>query len=148
MRSVVAVIPAGVGLDAALAALHGLGACYPADTLALGTDPDGGMRVVHDPAAAAGTAPPATRVELGLGVDEAADLLRFAFGADDQQDAVKAIALALVGMLEDAGAANYLTLSLDVPDVGRYAVTVQRCGGTTPAERIAELTAQLAAARP
>lgn len=129
MRSVVALIPAGVGLDAAPAALHGLGACYPADTLALGSDPDGGMRVVHDPDAAdAGVTAPAARVELGLGVDDAADLLSFTFGADDQQDAVRTIALTLVGMLEQAGAANFLTVTMEVPDVGRYAVTVQRCG--------------------
>jgi hypothetical protein len=143
VKHVVAVIPAGVGLDAALAALRGLGGCYPADTLSLGTDPAGGMRVVHDPDAGAGVATPAARVELGLGVDEAADLLTFAFGADDQQDAARALALALVGMLEDAGVANYLTYTIDVPDTGRYALTVQRCGGQTPAERIADLQAQL-----
>jgi hypothetical protein len=145
-RSVVALIPAGVGLDAALAVMRGLGECYPSDTLSLGTDQAGGMRVVHDPNAGRAAAP-TTRVEVDLGVDDVGDLFAFAFGADDQQDAVRALALALVGMLEQAGAANYLTFAVDAPEVGRYAVTIQRCAGTTPAERIADLEAQLAALR-
>ncbi|HKS98933.1 MAG TPA: hypothetical protein VJT31_05320 [Rugosimonospora sp.] len=143
VKRVVAVIPAGVGLDAAIAVLRGLGECYPAASLSLGTDAGGGMRVVQDPEAAEAAAP-AARVEVSLGVDDAADLLTFAFGADDQADAARALALALVGMLEDAGAANYLTYTVEVPGTGRYALTVQRCGSLTPAEHIADLQAQLA----
>lgn len=143
MKRVVAVIPAGVGLDAALAVLRGLGECYPAASLSLGTDVSGGMRVVHDPEAAAEAAASAARVEVSLGVDDAADLLTFAFGVDDQAEAARALALALVAMLEDAGAANYLTYTIDVPGTGRYALTVQRCGGPTPAERIADLESRL-----
>ena len=49
----VAVIPPGVTSDGALAALHGMGRCYPAHALSLANDPvSGGMRIVHDPAAA------------------------------------------------------------------------------------------------
>lgn len=122
-RNVVVLIPAGVGLDAALAILRGPGECYPPDVLSLGSDRTGGMRVVHDPAGG-DAAIPATRVKVDLGVDDVGDLFAFAFGADDQQDAVRALALA--GMLEQAGAANYLTYAVEAPGVGRYAFTIQR----------------------
>lgn len=145
MNTVVAIIPAGVGLDAALAAMQALGACYPANTLSLSNDATGAMRVLYDPAAAAATTP-AARIEVSLGVDTQQDLLRFAFSADDQQDALQAIALALIDMLNAADAANYLTVTVELPGTGRYALTIQRCDGATPAERIADLEAQLTAA--
>ncbi len=54
-------------------------------------------------------------------------------------------ALGMIRMLENAGAPNYLSLTVEIPDVGRYGITIQRCDGKTPAERIAELEGQLTA---
>jgi hypothetical protein len=144
----VATIPAGVTLDAALAAMSGLGGCYPPKTLSLSNDPAGGMVVLFEPDSGA-QADPAPRVTIEVG-EEPEHLLAFAFTAaeGDEQDGLKAMALGMIRMLENAGAPNYLALTVEVPDVGRYGINVQRCDGKTPAERIAELEALLASAAP
>lgn len=143
MSIVVANIPPGVTIDAALAAIRGMSGVYPSDTLSLGNDPAGGMCIIHNPAAAP-VGEPAPRATIALGVDEPGDLIAFAFSTDDQENALKALSLGLIGMLDTAEAANYLTFSVEHPEVGRYAVTIQRCDGKTPAERIAELEQRLA----
>ena len=136
----VAIIPAGVTLDAALAAMNGLASCYPPHTLSLSNDPSGGMSVLYAEPVDGAEPEPVPRVTIEVG-DEPENLLAFAFTAaqGDEQDGLKAIALGLIQMLENAGAPNYLTLTIEVPDLGRYGLTIQRCGGKTPAERIAEL---------
>jgi DNA-directed RNA polymerase subunit L len=45
--------------------------------------------------------------------------------------------------LNAQGAANYLAYSLNHPDGNRYAFTLQRVGGLTPAEKIADQAAQI-----
>ena len=144
MRAV-ATIPAGVTLDAALAAMKGMGDCYPPETLSLSNDPSGGMLVLYAERPDGAEPEPAPRMVIEVGA-EPENLLAFAFTAaeGDEQDGLKAMALGMIRMLENAGAQNYLALTIEVPDVGRYGINIQRCDGKTPAERIAELETQIA----
>lgn len=149
-RNTVARIPPGCTLDAVLDAMRGLGSCYPAGSLSIGNDPaTGGTRIIFDPAVALDEHPAEKQLVAQLGVDNPADLITFALTAsgDDQEDGLKAMAAWMARTLNDAGAANYLTFSVEIPDTGRYAMTVQRCDGVSPAERIADLETQLAAAQ-
>lgn len=141
----IATIPAGVTLDAALAAMQGLGACYPPKTLSLSNDPAGGMLVLHTEPTGGPEPEPVPRMTIEVG-DEPEHLLAFAFTAaeGDERDGLKAMALGMIRMLENAGAPNYLALTIELPDVGRYGINIQRCDGKTPAERIAELEARIA----
>lgn len=148
MRSVVAIIPPGITFDACLAAMHGMGACYPEHTLSLGNDAGGGMQIIHDPAATPPAGEPAdeagepkTRVELALGADTPDDMLTYALSADDHEEGLRALVIWMAHQLEPAEAegANFLTFSMDLPGVGAYGVTIQRTGGKTPAQRILEL---------
>ncbi len=146
-RTVVAVIPPGLSLNAMVKVMAGIGVMYPKNTLFLATDDlTGGTLVLHDPDAAPA---PATRtkpqVRVSAGKDQPGDLLTLAMavtGRDDQAGA-KALAVWLAGRLEAADAANYLTYTVTVPGVGEYGVTIQRGGGKTPGERIHELEQQV-----
>ncbi|MFI6228602.1 hypothetical protein ACIBCR_14975 [Micromonospora echinospora] len=154
-RHIVATILPGRTLDAALSAMRGMSRCYPDYTLSLASDPDGGMAIIHDPAAT----PPAKgrkrrrkqttgdAGEIALGKDEAGDLLAYAFHpTTSTEDGVKAITQWMVDLLaQTEGAANYVTFTLTHPSGNRYALTVQRCDGMTPAEKIAHLEEQIAA---
>jgi len=150
-RQTVAILPAGAPMDAALAAMSGLGGVYPRHTLSMASDPHtGSLVVLYDPAAAPVTAdddqPADPQVEIGLGVDGPGDLMAYALSvtSEDQQEGVKAMAAWLVDMLDRTeGAANFISFTMEHPGVGRYAMTLQRCDGQTPAERIAELKSRL-----
>ncbi len=139
-RQVVGVIPPGVTIDDALAAIKAFGRCYPRDAMFMKNDPStGGMLFVYDPQAvpaAAGKARP--QMETALGVCDPGDLFRavFSAGGRDQQAGVAALAAWMIELLESAGAANFVEYGLTMPDVGRFAVTVQRCSGKTPAQVI------------
>lgn len=143
-KNAVAIIPPGITLDSALAAMRGMASAYPEHTLSLGNDPEGGGMVIwHDSAADANAVPTsAVRGEVSIGVDNPGDLLAQAFIAASQQDedAIKAMCAGMIAILEGSGGpGNYVTYTLEHPELGRYGVTVQRCAGRTPAERIAEL---------
>ncbi|GAA4439097.1 hypothetical protein [Phytohabitans houttuyneae] len=150
-KNAVAIIPPGITLDDALAAMRGMASAYPEHTLSLGNDPErGGMVIWHDATAAPAVERQAqARGEVALGVDEPGDLLAHAFLAASEQDddAIKAMCAGMIAILENSGGpGNYVTYTLEHDELGRYAVTVQRCGGKTPAERIAELEERLVAA--
>ncbi|MFY1595451.1 hypothetical protein [Micromonospora sp. WMMD737] len=153
-RHVVAKILPGRTLDAALSAMRGMSKCYPEHTLSLSNDPStGGMVVIYDPAATPAKGqrrkqPTGAVGEIALGVDESGDLLAYAFHpTTGTEDAVKALSLWMASLLQQTeGAANFVAFTLDHPDGVRYALTVQRCDGLTPAEKIAQLEAQLASA--
>jgi hypothetical protein len=156
----VAKIPPGLTLDAALAAMKGMSAAYPEHTLSLTNDGIGGMVIVHDPDATPrepaqgkrrrqrSTKAAATSGLLSVGKDEVGDLFAYAFHPTTKtEDGVKLIAAWMGDLLDSTeGAANYTTFTLDHPDGRRFALTVQRCGGLSPAQKIAELETQLAAA--
>ncbi len=147
--SVVAIIPPGITIDAALKAMRAMGGVYPKHTLFMDNDPaTGGFRILHDPSAK--TAPGTSTkpvAKVALGADEPGDLITFAMlvSGRDQELGAKALGVWLAERLDEAGAANYLTYSITLPDEGgTFAVTIQRVGGRTPAERIAELEEQIA----
>lgn len=149
-KSLVATIPPGITLDAALAAMRGMGDCYPPHALAIRNSPDGGMDIIYDSeATTSGGAEHASSVGVSVGVEKPGDLLAYAFSLvnDDERAGAKAVATWMIGELERAGAANYLTHTVEVPGRGRYALTVQRCSGKTPAERIAELESEVESLR-
>lgn len=163
----VAVIPPHQTLDDLSAAMKGIGRCYPKNTLFLTSDVDGSTIILHRP----GTAPAAAEQtkpaephnrrarrsgangEISLGKDEIGDLLSYAFDpTTKQEDGVAAIAGWMASVIDGTeGAANFVTYTFDDPATSqRYAMTVQRCDGLTPAEklrqaeeRIAELEALL-----
>jgi hypothetical protein len=144
----VAILPTGAPLDAALAAMSGLGGVYPPHTLSLSTDQrSGAMVVLYDPTARAGepkTVEP--QMGIGLGVDAPGDLLAYAFAVtgEDQQQGALAIAAWLVDMLDRTdGAANFITFTFEHPQAGKYAMTLQRCAGKTPQEQITGLKQRL-----
>jgi hypothetical protein len=148
---VVGVIPPGVSLNAVTKAMGAWGALFPKHTLFVTNDPPtGGMLVLHDPDAApdrAAKPKPEARIELGS--DEPGDLLAYAMSLTgrDATEGAKALAVWLAEMLEQAGAANYLTYGVTLPDGAAYAVTIQRSSGKTPADRIRELEQQVAELR-
>lgn len=142
-RTVVAVIPGGVTFGTCLATLDAMGKCYPPDTLALSSDTTaGGMLVVHDPAARPPSDDtPAPTLTVELGVEHSGDLLAYAFTAEgDEEVSVHRMCVAMIAMLEEQHAANFLAMTMEHPKLGRYGITVQRCAGKTPAEMIGELT--------
>ena len=58
-------------------------------------------------------------------------------------DTAKAFMAMLIGMFEEAGATNYLTVTVDYKD-NHYGITVQKCNAEkTPQEEIADLKARL-----
>ncbi len=151
-QTVVGVIPPGVSLNAVTKAMAAWGALFPKHTLFVTNDArTGGMLVLHDPDAkpTAVTGKPKPEARLELGADEPGDLLAYAMSVTgrDATEGLKALALWLARMLDEAEAANYLTFGVTVPDVGGYAVTIQWQDGKTPAERIRELEQQIAELR-
>jgi hypothetical protein len=157
----VGVIPPGAPFTAAGDLLRGFGRCYPEHALRLSTDTlTGGWLIIFDPAAPAPSAPaktgeadadPASEPEalgmtISLGIEEQADLLSMALEAEDgdQATGVKVLGGLMRNMLDQGGAANYLTHTLDYTDGKRYALTIQRVDGLTPAEKIAALQAEKA----
>lgn len=158
-RTVVAVVPPGVPLPAAGNVLSGMGACYPTDALTMTNSADGGFLIIYTPTGpdacegdrAAGT-PGNVSVSTGTASDEDytvadADLFTFALTADGEDEAAGVVAMAewLRRQLDKAGAANYLAHTLTLPDGDRYALTIQRVGGLTPAEKIAALQNEIQA---
>ncbi len=146
----VAVIPPGLSLNTMPKVMAGIGLMYPKHSLYLRNDDrTGGYLVLHDPTAKPGPdtsgKPTAT---VAAGKDAPGDLIEFAMvvSGRDAELGAKALGVWLAERLADAGAANYLTYSIALPDDGgEYAVTIQRVGGKTPAERIAELEERVAA---
>ncbi len=146
---VVAVIPPGITLNNVHKALKAIGTWYPKGSLSLMSDDrTGGMLAVHDPdAAPAPEAKDRPRAKVSVGHQEDGDLLTYAMTVSgrDQHLGLQALARWLLQQLVTAKAANYLTYSIIVPpDDLEYAVTIQRVAGQTPAQRIAELEAELA----
>lgn len=61
-----------------------------------------------------------------------------------QGDAVKEWALAMVQSFREKGGVNYIACDLSDPTTGeRYSITMQKAGGRTPAQDLAELRSQL-----
>ncbi|MEV0214269.1 hypothetical protein [Micromonospora sp. NPDC050695] len=154
-KQIVATILPGRTLDAALAAMRGMAGCYPEHTLSLSSSYDGGMAIIYDPDAPQpakkgrrrrGLAAGAPG-EVALGRDEVGDLFAFAFDSTTStEDGVKVMTQWMANLLtQTEGAANYVTFTLTHPGGERYALTVQRCAGLTPAEKIAGLEERIAA---
>lgn len=153
---IVAVIPPHQTLNDVTAALNGMGRVYPKNTLTLTNDNyDGSTVIVYNPNATAPTTQDSAEAttgkrrkrpaktsqmtgEIALGKDDIADLFAYAFHPDTKsEDGVKAISVWMVHILNSVeGAANFVTFTLEHPDGQRYAMTIQRCDGLTPAEKL------------
>lgn len=58
--------------------------------------------------------------------------------------AVKAFAVSMVNWFRETGGKNYVTCDLRDPETGeQYQITMQKAGGRTPAQDLAELRSQL-----
>jgi hypothetical protein len=63
-------------------------------------------------------------------------------------EAIKAWAIGMVDCFTGEGATNYLTCELIDPRTSqRYEITMQKCGGKTPAQALSEAAATIAALR-
>lgn len=61
-----------------------------------------------------------------------------------QGDAIKEWAVAMVQSFREKGGINYIACDLSDPTTGeRYEITMQKAGGRTPAQDLAELRSQL-----
>jgi hypothetical protein len=150
----VGIIPANAPFSASGDLMRGFSRCYPEHALRLADDAlTGGYMILFDPAA---TAPPpgstggaadtsrepaTLGMTTSLGVEEQADLFTMILQAteDDEVTGVKILAGMMRSMLDQHDAANYLTHTFDYTDGQRYALTIQRVTGFTPAEKIAAL---------
>lgn len=145
-RTVVAVIPEGATIDAALAVMKAMSGCYPPETLLM-QHQRGHNVIVHDPSLKGTSVPakPTHQLRVALGETSPGDLLTQAFTVrgKDQQTGLKAMALFLADLLEESGAANFVEMAMQVPDVGEYGVIVQRAGRTAdPGARLAAMLAE------
>lgn len=171
----VAVIPAGNTIEATVTVMNALAAVYPGQALQMTSDPDTGAMLVLTPtpaqqaaadatpaqvatevkkaakktakrALAAEPGPVDTTIEMGTGEPGSETAVAVAFRSNST--GVPVIADWAAALLDEYDAQNYLTFTFLNPDGDKYALTVQRCNGLSPAERLAELEAQIGAATP
>lgn len=166
----VAVIPAGNTIDATVAAMNAMQAVHT-KALQLTNDPDTGAMLVLLPTAAQEAAnaqsdipsvvrtakkvakkaaaaeaanAPQMSVTMGTGEPGTDSALAVAFRSDSS--GIPIIADWASALLDEHEAQNFITFTFANPDGEKYALTVQRVDGQSPADKIADLTARLEAA--
>lgn len=164
----VAVIPAGNTIEATVAAMNAMQAVHP-KPLQLANDPTTGDMLVLLPtpaqeaaaaqadipsvvkaakkaakkaAAAEAALDPHLSISMGTGDPGTEAALAVAFRSDSS--GIPIIADWAAAILDEHDAQNYITFTFANPDGDKYALTVQRCDGLSPAEQIADLTQRLA----
>lgn len=87
---------------------------------------------------------PDPNMEIEVGFTQDGEDRNFRYASTEADEAIVGLAAHMVPVLESWDAANYVTTTV-VHEDKKYAVTIQRGDGMTPAEKIAYLEAKLAA---
>ena len=165
----VAVIPAGNTIDATVAAMNAMQAVHT-KALQLTNNPDTGDMLVLLPTAAqeaahvkadipsvvrtakkvakkaaAAEAARAASVSITMGTGEPGTESALAVAFRSDSSGIPVIADWAAAILDEHEAHNFITFTFANPDGERYALTVQRVDGQSPADKIADLTARLEA---